>query len=72
MFNTLKNLTKAAVAVVVAPVDVVVDLATAIPRAQDSPEENLFAGTEKRLKQAGKALDEALKPGGEFEEPANE
>lgn len=62
MFDMLKNLTKAAVAVVVAPVDAVVDLATAIPRAVDKPNEDLFAGTEKRLKQAGAALDAALKP----------
>lgn len=62
MFDMLKNLTKAAVAVVVTPVDVVVDLATAIPRASDKPHEDLFAGTQKRLTQAGQALDAALKP----------
>lgn len=62
MFDMLKNLTKAVVAVAIAPVDAVVDLATAIPRAEDKPHEDLFAGTERRLKQAGKALDEALKP----------
>lgn len=62
MFSMLKNLTKAAVAVAVTPVDVVVDLATAIPRAIDRPNEDLFAGTERRLKQAGAALDAAIKP----------
>lgn len=62
MFGMLKNLTKAAVAVAVTPVDAVVDLATAIPRASDKPNEDLFAGTQRRLQQAGKALDAALTP----------
>lgn len=64
MLSMLKNLTKAAVAVAITPVDAVVDLATAIPRAADKPNEALFAGTAKRLKQAGAALDKALEPEG--------
>lgn len=62
MFSMLKNLTKAAVAVAVTPIDAALDLATAIPRAADRPSEDLFAGTQKRLAQAGKALDAALSP----------
>lgn len=61
MFDMLKNLTKAAVAVAVAPIDAVVDIAT-LPVSAEDPQAGMFDRTTKRLKQAGDALDAALKP----------
>lgn len=58
MFSLLANLTKAAVAVAVLPVDAVSDVLTLGGSLSDSGE----SAVAKRLEQAGKALDAAVKP----------
>jgi len=58
MFSLLTNLTKAAVAVAVLPVDAVSDVLTLGGSLSESGE----SAVAKRLEQAGKALDAAVKP----------
>ncbi len=60
MFGMLTNLTKAVVAVAVAPVDAVVDVITLPASASDGT--GPFDRTAKRLSQAADAMDAALKP----------
>jgi hypothetical protein len=60
MFKTLSNLTKAAIGVAVTPIDAVIDIVTLPESAYDDTDP--FARTKKRLKQAGEAFDEAVKP----------
>lgn len=59
MFVMIKNLTKAAIAVAVSPVDAVVDIVTAPESAYNN--KPFFNRTEKRLQQAADAMDAALK-----------
>lgn len=59
MFDMLKNLTKATIAVAVTPITAAVDMVTMPADALDGE----FAHrTRKKLDQAGQALDAALKP----------
>lgn len=58
MFKTMKNLTKAAVAVAVSPVDMVADVITLGGELSDRQR----SYTADRFRQAGKALDAALEP----------
>jgi hypothetical protein len=60
MLGTLLNLSKAALAVAVSPVDALVDVVTlpACAEANTPP----FARTARRLEQAGRAFDAACEP----------
>ena len=63
MFDMLKNLTKATVAVAVTPVTLAADF---MMMPVDASEGEDFAHrTAKKLRQAGNALDAALKPEGD-------
>lgn len=56
MFGIIKNLTRAAVAVAVSPIDMAVDVVTLGGLLNDEDESR----TRRRLRQAGDALDEAI------------
>lgn len=61
MSGILKNLTRAALAVVVSPIDLVADVATLPASGYDG--KHPFHRTKKRLGQAADAVDEALSTG---------
>jgi len=61
MFSMLTNLTKAAVAVAVAPVALVVDIVT-LPDSASSYNKGPFDRTAKVLGAAGDAVSKAIKP----------
>lgn len=61
MFSMLTNLTKAAVAVAVAPVALIADVAT-LPASADDIDAGPFDKTAACLKAAGNAFNEAVKP----------
>lgn len=58
MFGLITNLAKAAVATVVVPIDVVVDIVTLPSTAESS--QKPFQQTAKRLGQIGDAIDRAV------------
>jgi hypothetical protein len=60
MFGILENLTKAAVAVVLTPVAVVVDVVS-LPASSMDHRRGAFDNTEKLLKAAAKNVEEAIK-----------
>lgn len=60
MFGTLLNLSKAALAVAVTPLDALVDVVTLPASAEGSTPP--FARTSRRLEQAGRAFDAACEP----------
>lgn len=60
MFSFLSNVAKAATAIVVTPVATAVDIVKLPVTALD--DRDPFENTNKRLNQAGKAIDAALKP----------
>lgn len=61
MFSMLTNLTKATIAVAIVPVDLIIDVVT-LPASGCDPQRGVFDHTAKRLQQASKAVDTALRP----------
>lgn len=65
MFDLLTNTIKAAVAVAVSPVDMVVDVVTLPSTALEG--KHAFGRTAKRFQQAAEAIDAAVSPNGKTE-----
>lgn len=61
MFSFLSNVAKAATAIVVTPVATAVDIVK-LPATIVDPRRDPFENTNKRLQQAGRAVDAAVKP----------